>query len=75
MDNLARVLRGCGLTFADVVFVRIFLTDFKRDYAAMNAILRDVFRRRPAPGPNHGRASPDLARGGIIEIDLIAFRP
>ena len=33
MDNLARVLKGCGMTFANVVFVRIYLTDFKRDYA------------------------------------------
>ena len=38
MDNLSRVLRGCGLGFSNVVCVRIFLTDFNRDYAAMNAI-------------------------------------
>jgi len=29
MDNLSRVLKGCGLAFANVVCVRIFLTDFK----------------------------------------------
>src|SRR5260370_7638589 len=34
MDNLARVLQGCRLTFANVVFARIFLTDFNRYYAA-----------------------------------------
>ena len=36
MDNLIRVLRGCGLTLADVVCLRIFLTDFNGDYARMN---------------------------------------
>jgi enamine deaminase RidA (YjgF/YER057c/UK114 family) len=49
MDNLARVLRGCGLTLANVVFVRIFLTGFNRDYA-----LFDVFRGWQASRPNHG---------------------
>ena len=74
MDNLARVLRGCGLSFANVVFVRIYLTDFKRDYAPMNAIFATYF----ADGRRPGRTTvgvTDLARGGIIEIDLIAFRP
>jgi hypothetical protein len=28
MDNLMRVLKGCGLTLADVVCVRVFLTEF-----------------------------------------------
>jgi 2-iminobutanoate/2-iminopropanoate deaminase len=73
MDNLTRVLEGVGLTFADVVCVRIFLTAFERDYAAMNAIYASYFdpNRLPARttvGVTH------LARGGIVEIDLIAKR-
>ena len=74
MDNLARVLKGCGLTFANVVSVRIFLTDFKRDYAAMNEIYATYFAadRRPARTTVGVTA---LARGGIVEIDMIAMRP
>ena len=73
MDNLTRVLDGMGLTFADVVCVRIFLTAFERDYAVMNAIYASYFdaNRLPARttvGVTH------LARGGIVEIDLIAKR-
>jgi len=73
MDNLSRVLRGCGLDFADVVCVRIFLTDFNRDYAAMNAIFSSFFTdgRRPARTTVGVNA---LARGGIVEIDMIAYR-
>jgi enamine deaminase RidA (YjgF/YER057c/UK114 family) len=73
MDNLARVLRGCGLTFADVVCIRIFLTDFNRDYAPMNDIFSTYFAddRRPARTTVGVTA---LARGGIVEIDMIAFR-
>jgi reactive intermediate/imine deaminase len=73
MDNLTRVLDGMGLTFADVVCVRIFLTAFERDYAVMNAIYASYFdaNRLPARttvGVTH------LARGGIVEIDVIAKR-
>jgi 2-iminobutanoate/2-iminopropanoate deaminase len=74
MDNLARVLRGCGLTFANVVCVRIFLTDFNGDYAKMNEIFSSYFSdgKRPARTTVGVTA---LARGGIVEIDMIAFRP
>jgi 2-iminobutanoate/2-iminopropanoate deaminase len=74
MDNLARVLTGCAMTFANVVFVRIYLTDFKRDYAAMNAIYASYFESSRRPGRTTVGVT-DLARGGIVEIDLIAFRP
>jgi 2-iminobutanoate/2-iminopropanoate deaminase len=74
MDNLARVLRGCGLSLTNVVCVRIFLTDFNGDYAAMNRIFSTYFAddRRPARTTVGVTA---LARGGIVEIDMIAFRP
>lgn len=73
MENLSRVLNGCGLTFADVVSVRIFLTDFKRDYAAMNEIYASYFPpdKRPARTTVGVTA---LARDGIVEIDMIAVR-
>jgi enamine deaminase RidA (YjgF/YER057c/UK114 family) len=53
--------------------VRIFLTNFERDYAALNQLYTEYFRpdRLPARttvGVTH------LARGGIVEIDLIARR-
>jgi 2-iminobutanoate/2-iminopropanoate deaminase len=73
MDNLDRVLKGVGLDFTSVICVRIFLTAFERDYAAMNAIYATYFAadRLPARttvGVTH------LARCGIVEIDLIARR-
>jgi reactive intermediate/imine deaminase len=73
-DNLERVLRGCRLGFDNVVMVRIFLTDFDRDYAGFNAIYATRFPddKRPARttvGVNR------LARGGIVEVDMIAVRP
>jgi len=74
MDNLARVLKGCDLSFANVVQVRIFLTDFNGDYAKMNEIYATYFAadRRPARTTVGVTA---LARGGIVEVDMIAMRP
>jgi 2-iminobutanoate/2-iminopropanoate deaminase len=74
MDNLARVLKGCGLSLADIVVVRIFLTDFNGDYARMNEIYATHFPtdKRPARTTVGVTA---LARGGAIEIDMIAMRP
>jgi enamine deaminase RidA (YjgF/YER057c/UK114 family) len=74
MDNLARVLKGCGLSFANAVSVRIFLTDFNGDYAKMNEIYATYFPadKRPARTTVGVTA---LARGGAVEIDLIAVRP
>jgi reactive intermediate/imine deaminase len=73
MDNLGRVLKGCGLSLANVVVVRIFLTDFNGDYAKMNEIYATYFPadRRPARTTVGVTA---LARGGAIEIDMIAMR-
>jgi reactive intermediate/imine deaminase len=72
-DNLQRVLSGIGLSFGSVVQVRIFLTDFAADYAAVNKLYATHFKpdRLPARttvGVTH------LARGGRVEIDLIAVR-
>jgi reactive intermediate/imine deaminase len=74
MDSLKTVLEGVGATLADVVAARVFLTEFQRDYAAMNAIYPTYF----APGRLPARTCigvTGLARGAIIEIDMIARRP
>jgi len=73
MDNLRRALAGAGVGLGRVVAVRIFLTDFERDYAVMNRIHETYF----TPGRLPARTTvgvTHLARGGIIEIDMIARR-
>ena len=50
MKNLQTVLQGIGLTLAHVLQVRVYLTRFEQDYAAMNAAYATWFPagRRPA---------------------------
>jgi 2-iminobutanoate/2-iminopropanoate deaminase len=73
MDNLIRVLKGCGLSLANVVSLRIFLTDFKADYAKVNEIYATYFAADKLPARTTVGVT-DLARGGAIEIDMIAVR-
>jgi 2-iminobutanoate/2-iminopropanoate deaminase len=73
MDNLRRVLEGVGAGFDRVVFARVFLTDFERDYAAMNEIYKSYFKDGALPGRTTVGVTA-LARGGLVEIDMIARR-
>ncbi|WP_246251867.1 RidA family protein [Ancylobacter pratisalsi] len=74
MDNLILVLNGVGLDMSHVVQARVYLTEFKRDYPAMNATYASYFPadRRPA---RTCVGVTGLARDALVEIDLIARRP
>ena len=74
MENLRRVLAGCGLGFEHVLAARIFLTRFEEDYEKMNAVYAGYF----APGKRPARTCVGvtaLARGARVEIDFVARRP
>jgi reactive intermediate/imine deaminase len=73
MCNLRTVLQGVGLDWPHVVQVRVYLLHFERDYAAMNAVYATYF----APGRRPARTCvgvSGLAKGALIEIDLVARR-
>jgi reactive intermediate/imine deaminase len=74
MENLKVVLEGLGLGLEHVMAGRVFLTDFERDYTAMNAVYAAYFPpdRRPARTCIGVTA---LAREALVEIDFIARRP
>jgi 2-iminobutanoate/2-iminopropanoate deaminase len=74
LDNLILVLGGVGLTLDNVVSVRIFLTEFKRDYDAMNAVYRSYFLPKPLPARTCIGVT-GLARDALVEIDFVAKRP
>ena len=64
---------GTGSGLGQVVFARIYLTHFERDYAAMNRVYESYF----APGHLPARTCigvTGLARGALVEIDLLARR-
>tara|TARA_R110002124_G_scaffold43638_4_gene133871 strand:+ start:269 stop:664 length:396 start_codon:yes stop_codon:yes gene_type:complete len=73
MDNLIIVLEGMGLTLQNVAQARVYLTEFDRDYAAMNDTYQSYFE----PGKLPARTCigvTGLAVGAVVEIDMVAKR-
>ena len=73
MDNLKLVLAGAGSRLEEVVFARVYLTEFKRDYAAMNAVYRSYFPAGKLPARTCVGVT-GLARDALVEIDLLVKR-
>lgn len=73
MDNLIIVLEGLGLGLGHVLSVRVYITEFKRDYEAMN----DAYKSYFPPGRLPARTCigvTGLARDALVEIDMVAKR-
>ncbi len=73
IENLGRVLAGADSTLDRVVFARVYLTHFERDYAAMNAVYQSYFAAGRLPARTCIGVT-GLARGALVEIDLLARR-
>ncbi|CTQ56203.1 Enamine/imine deaminase [Roseibium album] len=74
MENLKLVLGGLELGLENVTFIRVYLTEFKRDYQAMNDTYRSFFPAGKLPGRTCIGVT-GLAVDALVEIDLIARRP
>ncbi len=73
MENLKIVLGGIGLGLEHVLQARVYLTNFDRDYASMNAAYQSYFQ----PGRLPARTCigvTGLAVNALVEIDLVARR-
>jgi 2-iminobutanoate/2-iminopropanoate deaminase len=73
VENLKLVLAGAGSALDKVVFARVYLTHFERDYAAMNTVWRSYFAEGKLPARTCIGVT-GLARGALVEIDLLAKR-
>lgn len=72
MDNLNIVLSEMGLSFADVVSARAFLTDMD-EYEVFNETYRSFFTPSALPARTCiGVVA--LALGAKVEVDFIAYR-
>lgn len=74
-ENLRRILRHAGYAFSDALFVRIYLKEFERDFAAFNGVYARHFPMT-APLPSRTTVGVSaLGRGALVEIDLVCFKP
>ena len=74
MDNLIIVLGELGLDLSHVLSCRLYLTRFERDYEAMNAVYKSYFPPDRLPARTTVGVT-GLARGALVEIDMVAKRP
>lgn len=74
MDNLIIVLKGMGLGLENVTQARVYITEFERDYAAMNETYRSYFPEGKLPARTCIGVT-GLAVGALVEIDMVARRP
>src|SRR5579885_3528965 len=72
LNNIKRILEGCGASMADVVKCSVFLSSGK-DFAAMNEVYGEFFGdAKPARTTVEAQfATPEMK----VEIDCIAYKP
>ena len=73
IENLRHVLAGARSALDQIVFARVYLTHFERDYAVMNAVYQSYFAAGRLPARTCIGVT-GLARGALVEIDLLARR-
>jgi len=73
MDNLIIVLEGVGLGLSDVVQCRVYITEFERDYEAMNTTYASYFPKGRLPARTCIGVT-GLAVNALVEIDMVALR-
>jgi 2-iminobutanoate/2-iminopropanoate deaminase len=72
MDNLTAVLKMAGASLADVVKTTIFLADMA-DFQTVNTIYGARFSEAPPARSTVQVAA--LPKGGLVEIEMIAYAP
>ena len=72
LENIKRILEGCGASLADVVKCSVFLRDGK-DFCGMNEVYSEYFgENKPARTTVETKfANPQMK----IEVDCIAYKP
>jgi reactive intermediate/imine deaminase len=72
--NLKIVLGGLGLGLEHVVMARIYLSEVRRDYAALNRIWPEFWQAGKLPARTTVGVTA-LAVDALVEIDLVVRRP
>lgn len=72
-ENLQLIIEHAGYTFDNVMFLRIYMTHFKRDFKKMNEIILGYFKNEYLPGRTTFGVV-ELGRDALMEIDLVAYK-
>jgi 2-iminobutanoate/2-iminopropanoate deaminase len=72
--NLAIIVEAAGYRLSDAVFVRIYLSDFDRDYAGLNAVYRRFFNDDETLPGRTTIGVARLGRQALVEIEMTLAR-
>jgi reactive intermediate/imine deaminase len=73
-QNLKTIVEGAGYALSDTVFVRIYLTQFKRDFDAFNQVYHRYFPDDRAVPSRTTIGVAELGRDALVEVDLALYR-
>jgi 2-iminobutanoate/2-iminopropanoate deaminase len=74
-ENLSRILEHAGYRYEDAVFVRIYLSEFDRDFTAFNTVYARHFAQDGGRLPARTTVGvARLGRAALVEIDLVCYR-
>ena len=72
--NLVAIVEASGYALTDVVFVRVYLAEFDRDFDAFNRVYLRLFHDAAAAPSRTTIGVARLGRGALVEIDLVLYR-
>ena len=72
IENISTILQAAGATLDDVVKVNVYISDMA-EFADMNEAYLEYFAGSPPARITVGGV--DLALGGAVEIDCVAYKP
>jgi len=72
--NLKTIVEGVGYALSDTVFVRIYLSHFKRDFDAFNRVYHRHFADDASAPSRTTVGVAELGRDALVEVDLVLYR-
>jgi reactive intermediate/imine deaminase len=72
--NLVAIVEAADYALKDAIFVRVYLTDFDRDYDGFNRVYLRFFPDAEAAPSRTTVGVARLGRGALVEIDLVLYR-
>ncbi len=74
LQNLKTIVESVGYTLSDTIFVRVYLTHFKRDFDAFNQVYHRYFADDRGVPSRTTVGVAELGRDALVEVDLVLYR-
>jgi reactive intermediate/imine deaminase len=72
--NLITIVKAAGYALRDTVFVRIYLSDFERDFDRLNKVYHRYFANDDAVPSRTTIGVAKLGKHALVEIDLVLYK-